>query len=125
VSGASASAARMKSACASSTEPFGLPCLAGRTFPVACFSRAHVPAVAIPIETALPPDASIPRLRSPQPPAHANPCCTACPSHPPDSVARWNQLSASKRIPSDSLSKEFALDVVPANAGTHTPQRLV
>src|SRR5207248_7785270 len=50
VSGAFASAPRMKSACASSTAPFGLPCLAGRMSPVARFSRAHVPAVAIPIE---------------------------------------------------------------------------
>src|SRR5713226_6224739 len=49
VSGASASTPRMKSACASSTAPFGLPCLAGRTSPVARFSRAHAPAVAIPI----------------------------------------------------------------------------
>src|ERR1700735_5239659 len=40
---ASASTPRMKSACASSTAPFGLPCLAGRTAPVARFSRAHVP----------------------------------------------------------------------------------
>src|SRR6185437_6999060 len=37
-------------ACASSTEPFGLPCLAGLTAPVARFSRAHAPAVAIPTE---------------------------------------------------------------------------
>src|SRR5271155_763015 len=49
VSGVSASTPRMKPACASSTAPFGLPCFAGRTFPVARFSRAHAPAVAIPI----------------------------------------------------------------------------
>src|SRR3984957_1811374 len=39
-------------------------------------------------QTAPPPDASIPRLQLPQPPAHANPCCTACPSNPPDSVVK-------------------------------------
>src|SRR3984957_10834143 len=50
MSGASASAPKMNSACASSTAPFGLPCFAGRTFPVARFSLAHAPAVAIPIE---------------------------------------------------------------------------
>jgi hypothetical protein len=49
--GAGASAPRMKSARASSTAPFGLPCLTGRTSPVARFSRAHVPAAAIPIES--------------------------------------------------------------------------
>jgi hypothetical protein len=42
VSGAFASARRMKSACPSSTDPFGLPCLAGQTSPVARFSRARV-----------------------------------------------------------------------------------
>jgi hypothetical protein len=39
-------------------------------------------------QTAPRPDASIPRPRSPQQPAHANPCCKAFPSHPPDSVAK-------------------------------------
>ena len=39
----------MKSACASSLERAGLPCLPGATSPVARFNRAHAPAVALPI----------------------------------------------------------------------------
>jgi hypothetical protein len=50
MSGASSISAKMKSACASKIEPFGLPCLAGLTSPVDRFSRAQAPAVAIPIE---------------------------------------------------------------------------
>ena len=40
----------MKSAWASRTEPFGLPCFAGLTAPVERFRRAQAPAVATPIE---------------------------------------------------------------------------
>jgi len=50
VSGACLSVPKMKLACGSSTEPFGLPCLGGATLPVARFSRAQAPAVAMPIE---------------------------------------------------------------------------
>src|ERR1019366_8670059 len=60
-------------------------------------------------QTAPPPDASIPRLRSQQPPAHANPCCTACPSHPPDSVAKMESAFRLQENPPDSLFEEFAL----------------
>src|SRR5258708_1084789 len=45
-------------------------------------------------QTPPPPDASIPRLRSPKLPARANPCCTACPFHPPDSVKRMESAFA-------------------------------
>src|SRR2546425_3143364 len=50
-------------------------------------------------KTGPPPDESMPRLRSPQPPAHADPCCTACPSHPPDSVAEMESAFASLENP--------------------------
>src|SRR5258705_12965057 len=50
-------------------------------------------------QTAPLPDASIPRLRSPQPPARANPCCTACPSHPPDSAAKMESAFAPQENP--------------------------
>src|ERR1700681_2805192 len=42
---------------------------------------------------------SIPRLRSLQPPAHANPCCTACPSHPPESVAKMESAFTPQENP--------------------------
>src|SRR5258706_6205074 len=50
-------------------------------------------------QTAPPPDASTPRLRSPKLPARVNPCCTACPSHPPDSVAKMESAFASLENP--------------------------
>ena len=49
------------------------------------------------------PDASIPRPQSPQQPALANPCCTACPSHPPDSVAKMESAFGPQKNLSDSL----------------------
>src|SRR5258705_12732888 len=50
-------------------------------------------------QAAPPPDASTPRLRSPKLPARVNPCCTACPSHPPDSVAKMESAFASLENP--------------------------
>lgn len=47
-------------------------------------------------QTAPRPDASFPRPRSPQQPAHANPCCKACPFHPPDSAAITERRSPSQ-----------------------------
>src|SRR5450756_31333 len=60
-------------------------------------------------KTAPLPDASIPRLRSPQPLAHADPCCTACPSHPPESVTKMESAFGLQENPSDSLFEELAL----------------
>src|ERR1700682_1404748 len=60
-------------------------------------------------QTAPLPDVSTPRLRSPQPRAHANPCCTACPSHPPDSAAMMESAFPAQENPLRLVFRERAL----------------
>jgi hypothetical protein len=83
VSGASASAPKMNSACASSTVPLACPAWQAE--------HPRWPASAAPIlrlsqsrsKTAPPPDASIPRLRSPQSQTYAKPSNRCYPSSRP------------------------------------------
>ena len=71
------------------------PCWGGGNSPAARFSHAHAPCWQSRSQTAPPLDAPISCLQPPKRPARANPCCTACPSYPPDLVAKMESALAS------------------------------